>query len=457
MAYVRKKSYPCIRCRVNIPKTGVAAIQCNVCELWLHKQCPGRDVPEVSEDLYTALNAQKTLSGGAYWACDSCRASFAKLNARVLALDKVVDGLQKKVTTHDSEIEALKKEVAAIKQDAKDASAKAKPDAVKETVTGAVFKEMRERDAKRYNVVVQGLAEAPRAVTDGKARRDFDLAKLQDMLNVLELECDVSRKVRTATRLGKKGDAARPLLVTFRESDDQAAVLDSAKKLNSAEMWKSVRVLQDLTKIQRQEEKLLRQEADVLAAQLSDDESKNWMFRVVGRRGARRVAKVPIRLEAACTNAAGGPRPARRKTNARASPARVAASPPAATSPRPLETGRTPTTSATQRPVAAVQTPPRTPTAATPETPSPLATQEVTPPAETQEVPPTAATQEVTLEENPWIQVPGYRGGRRSARVQTRAQATTTAATPSGQATPVTQGRTMRGLAPKRGKSKRGQ
>ena len=440
MAYVRQKGYPCIRCKTQIPKTGVAAIQCSVCELWLHKQCPGKE-SEVSEDLYVALNTQKTLSGGAYWSCNSCRSSHAKLNARVVVLDKAVDGLQKKVLTYEREIEALKKEVAAIKQDAKEASAKGKPDAVKETVTGAVFKEIRERDAKRHNVVVQGLTEAPRAVTDGKARRDVDIAKLQDMLNVLELDIDASRNVRSATRLGRIGGDARPLLVLFRNPDDQAAVLDHAKKLNTADAWKGVRVLQDLTRIQRQEEKLLRQEADELAAQLTDDEAKNWMFRVVGRRGARRVAKVPLSTVAERADATRRPRPTRQRTNARASPARAAqavTSPPAAMTPPP----------------AAMTPPPAATTMQPVTTPRRVATSPETTPAAVQ-----------IDEEGSWTPVLGRTGGRRSARVQTRAQATTTAVvqaavtTLRGQAMPAYRGGSNRGQAPPaaRGKSKRGQ
>ena len=310
MAYVRKKEYPCLRCKAHIPKSGVAAIQCSVCELWLHKHCPGSDEPEMTQELYDALDSQKTLTGGAYWTCGSCRKFAAKLDARVNTLSKAVEAVEKKVTSHDTEIETLKKEVAKLQQDAKDASAKAKPDAVKESVTGSVFKELRERDAKRHNIVVHGLPEAPRAVTDGKARRDADLTKLQDMITILKLELDTSRKVRSATRLGKKGNEARPLLISFRSSEDQANVLDNAKRLKDAtdEMWKGVRILQDLTKIQRQEDKLLREEADELAAKLTDEEAKNFMYKVVGRRGARRVAKVPLRVETARIEAAGSPR-----------------------------------------------------------------------------------------------------------------------------------------------------
>ena len=163
--------------------------------------------------------------------CGSCTKFAAKLDARVTALSKALDAIEKRVGTHDTEIDALKKDVAKLQQDAKDTNDKAKPDVVREKITGAVFKELRERDAKRHNVVVHGLPEALRAITDGKARREANIAKLQDMFAVLGVELDASRKVRTVTRLGTKGDDARPQLVSFRDSEDQVAVLDNASKL----------------------------------------------------------------------------------------------------------------------------------------------------------------------------------------------------------------------------------
>ena len=260
--------------------------------------------------------------------------------------------------------------------------------------------------------------------------------------------------VRSATRLGRKGDEARPLLVLFRNPDDQAAVLDNAKKLNAADAWKGVRILQDLTRIQRQEEKLLRQEADELAAQLSDEEAKNWMFRVVGRRGARRVAKVPLSTVAERADVTRRPRlhPTRRASPARA--ARAAAPPPAATKP-PLAT----TTPRAAETLPRPETTPRP--VASPALPRPVVTPQRTPqPADTLE---TLVTHED--EEDQWTPVHGSGRRRRSARVMTRAQATTsdealaTVRLPQGQAPPVTRGKSNRGQAPPltRGKNKRGQ
>ena len=284
-------------------KTSEKAVQCQLCELWVHQVCPGRDKKEeceLSDELFKALDLQKTLTGGAYWVCASCSAFSARFEKRVNELARATKAAEGRLDQHDKKFEKLEEEVEALKKIAKDNTAKAQPEAVKETVTGAVFREIRERETKRHSVVIHGLPEAPAAIKEGKLRRDADFVKLQEMIAILELEMDASNKVRTAARLGgKRGDSARPLLVSFRDPKDQEEILSSSKKLSSAgAVWKSVRVLQDLTKIQRQEDKLLRDEASELAAQLNEEEAKNWEFKVVGRRGARRVIKVPVSAQA---------------------------------------------------------------------------------------------------------------------------------------------------------------
>ena len=69
-----------------------------------------------------------------------------------------------------------------------------------------------------------------------------------------------------------------------------------------ADDWKQISVVQDLTKIQREEERALKDEVNLLAAKLSDADAKNWEYKVVGKRGAKRVVKVPIKQVAQPAN-----------------------------------------------------------------------------------------------------------------------------------------------------------
>ena len=99
----------------------------------------------------------------------------------------------------------------------------------------------------------------------------------------------------------------------------------------------------------------MRQECDELAMKLNDEDSKNFMFRVVGPRGARRIAKVPI-----STAAPRRPRPVNpRASQARAAgvttpPPEVVAAPPSA-APTPQHAAATPQSAVATTPEAPAQ------------------------------------------------------------------------------------------------------
>ena len=165
-AYVRKKDYPCMKCAKHV-KTSEKAVQCQLCELWIHQVCPGKDKAEeceVNDEMYKSLNLQKTLTGCAYWVCASCASFGARFEKRVNQLARSMTAAEGRLEKHDKAIEQLQDDVKKLQTAAKDEAAMAKPDAMKETVTGAVFKEIREREAKRHNIVIHGLPEAPSAI-----------------------------------------------------------------------------------------------------------------------------------------------------------------------------------------------------------------------------------------------------------------------------------------------------
>ena len=53
----------------------------------------------------------------------------------------------------------------------------------------------------------------------------------------------------------------------------------------------------DLTKLQRKEEDDLRKEASDMNDKMSDEESKNFTWKVVGRRGERRLVRASRQQE----------------------------------------------------------------------------------------------------------------------------------------------------------------
>ena len=146
---------------------------------------------------------------------------------------------------------------------------------------------------------MHGIAEAGNEVVDGKQRLSHDLEKLQLLANALTVEIEVATSLKTVRRLGERSENPRPLLLSFNNINEKESMLDNASKLRDQAEWKSVSLVQDLTKKQRQQEQSLREKRDSMNAERSEEEEKNWEWRLVGRRGERSIVKSKARAAAA--------------------------------------------------------------------------------------------------------------------------------------------------------------
>ena len=126
------------------------------------------------------------------------------------------------------------------------------------------------------------------------------------MLSKLQLAAeDTAEAVKFAKRLGAKpkaaGDDPRPLRIGFRKVGLRNKVLDACYKhkavITAQTGWAKVSLIPDLTKMQREEEHKMRNEAVTKNAERTDDEAKNFEWKVTGRRGERRLVKGKPRAE----------------------------------------------------------------------------------------------------------------------------------------------------------------
>ena len=108
----------------------------------------------------------------------------------------------------------------------------------------------------------------------------------------------VEETTKFSVRLGKfSTDGCRPLLVGFRDVQAKESILDNAWKLSKEKEgspWAAVSIVPDLTQLQRKEEESLRTEAKEMNNKLSAEEAKNCCWKVVGRRGERRIVRVTL-------------------------------------------------------------------------------------------------------------------------------------------------------------------
>ena len=137
----RKKDFPCISCNSHVKKND-KAVQCSLCDLWVHQACEG-----MSSETYGVLVAQARDQGGTYWSCKSCRSYAAKFDKRMREIDRRLQDVEVKVDKSDAAVSDLKKEVSEMRISV-DAVVNSEAKIQDNTAT-AVFSEMRERDQEK--------------------------------------------------------------------------------------------------------------------------------------------------------------------------------------------------------------------------------------------------------------------------------------------------------------------
>ena len=277
----RKVDYPCMTCKEHVKRT-CKAVQCSLCQLWVHVACEG-----MVEECYKVLcNADKY--GGMYWSCRSCTAFAAKFNASIQDINRRLTTLEKKVDDRDTEVDQVKSDVREIK----DSISGLKGQSVQAANHSSekVFSELRERENRKLNVIVHNLKESSSRKKEDRIQEDKDL--LSEVFSKMNIRVN-ENEVKFLSRVGRKpDDGCRPLLIGLKDPKIKDMILDSSYKLSECdEPWSNVNVIPDLTKIQRNEEKEIRDEAKKRNDERSEEERKNFQWRVVGRRGMSRLVK----------------------------------------------------------------------------------------------------------------------------------------------------------------------
>ena len=135
---------------------------------------------------------------------------------------------------------------------------------------------------------------------------------MQELLGQIEVQINVNESCRFVKRLGPRNEDSevpRPLLIGLKENQYCDSVLDKSHKLaDKEEPWSNVNIIRDLTKTQRKEEKEMRVDVEKKNNELNEDEKGNWEWKVVGRRGERKVMKVEVKVDETTQEAEGSGR-----------------------------------------------------------------------------------------------------------------------------------------------------
>ena len=258
-------------------------MQCERCDAWCYTLCIN-----YSDDTYRIVNSVPDL----HWFCSSCQPSAIQ----AVQTDKVVEDrckfyMDKFEQQWHEEMTSIKDRLKE-KADSKDLEAlkvkldtKAETTSVEEittrvhaietamqaehpplnninlspqkqsTVRNSV-NEMEERDRRKRNVLVFGLKEVNDSTEDRTTTDKTNFEKLCRAINVLA-------EATSTYRIGRKdNNKTRPLKVTLESEDTRNQILSQAKELRNLEAYEEIFLKRDMTPMERDEDKKLRQERD---------------------------------------------------------------------------------------------------------------------------------------------------------------------------------------------------
>jgi hypothetical protein len=152
-----------------------------------------------------------------------------------------------------------------------------------------VLTELEERRAKENNIVIHGIQELNSQI--GTERKDHDTKEALNILKGCKMK-EEKRKIVRVARLGRydKDNTKRPLLVAFENIECKKELFRNIKNLQEDETFKDIRIKNDLTRTEREQEAKLREETKELneQAQWKGDDVR---FRLRGPPWDRKIVK----------------------------------------------------------------------------------------------------------------------------------------------------------------------
>ena len=228
-------------------------MQCDDCLTWYHLKCC-----KLSKAVYELLKKYDELQ----WRCTKCKNETMNMRKRNEQLSEENKLLHERLAVLDRKFESLKNDIKT--EVIMDINERITSE-VKKTVRDS-FAEIIDREQKQKrenNLILYNLAESSKS--DGKEREKDDHSI---SLKVMEhcVEGGKSYNLDKIIRLGKNDQREnesrpRPLLIKFQNVSDKWNVLKNAWHLKTAtQECKGVIIAPDLTKEEREKEKILRME-----------------------------------------------------------------------------------------------------------------------------------------------------------------------------------------------------
>ena len=243
--------------------------------------------------LFKELVYQAENGGGAFWSCKSCRSATSKLNKKITEIYKKVEELESETKDNKIEIQSVKDNLADTNKriDKLSETSHDKESASQD----AVFRELKDREERRNNLIIHNLAEPGPEVRLGKDRKEADIKNLTRILDTINVKLNWDTDIKFVRRIGEKRETDRPLLVGVTDPSLCVTILKNASRLANTQ-FSSISLVPDLTRRQREEDDEVRKLCETRNSQRSGDDL-NFTWKPLGPRGSRRPVKTRIQRE----------------------------------------------------------------------------------------------------------------------------------------------------------------
>ena len=289
----RKKEYICLECKQKVADNQYS-VCCSICDRWLHKDC-GLD-----DDEYKLIDKMFQKKGYHCWSCDGCAHGLVKLHKMIAANQMEIASIKETVSEVQATTDQNTKDIAnnadnivTMNKDIEDL--KNKESCI--SSTDDVFEEMDLRESKKANLMIFSLPESEQSLPSLQ-KKENDIKVVKNICSYLGVDFNYETDVKFIYRVGVVGEKPRPLSLGLRYANQRDDILKRAWRLGKNSKYDKISLAPDLTPLQVKKEKKLQAEAQENNENLTGNDAKNFVWKLIGTRGNRILRKVKIKEQA---------------------------------------------------------------------------------------------------------------------------------------------------------------
>ena len=196
----------------------------------------------------------------------------AKWNSQMRDVHKRQDETEAKGAKNSDKIEEVRQATEELKRELREQVLRT--EGLQERMEAVMDAELREREARRLNLVIHGLHEPDDNIKYNRERMEQDKIECERLFIAMKARTRY-QAMRFCRRIGERGEDPRPIVIGVHTEEEKRHLLEKSKELLYTQ-YENVTVVPDMTKSQRKGEQQLRDEAAKRNEQLTEeDKSKN--------------------------------------------------------------------------------------------------------------------------------------------------------------------------------------